>query len=240
MIGGITVDRHQILKETADLFDRDCKGCKKWMEAANQKHHRQAQDYCETKCSTGKRLLELGDFLTYGNPTRVARDLIKEVYQEEQELGLLDKDIIKKYKISKKGLWKRKVFWGLVTDKNKSKLHLITKQHYLFLKSEKKQPDWFICGKLGIHISTLKSYKRDWGVMNLYDVNTITEGPNGEEISFDSYMYYKSQGWTDSRLVVHWQISRTTMLRKKNAWRLCGYDVDKYTIQTGGTLADGN
>jgi hypothetical protein len=238
MIGGIILDRSQILKESGDLFDRDCKGCKKWMEAANQKHHRQAQEYCETKCSTGKRLLELGDHLSYGSPTKIGRDLIKEVYLEEQELGLMDKDIAKKHGISAKVLWRRKVFWGLTTIK--SKRHFITKEQYLSRK-EKKQPDWYIAEKVGLHINSLVLYKKSWGIKNTTDLNTITEGPNGEEISFDSFTYYKSLGWTDGELASHWGIGKSTLTRKKNAWKLCGYDVDKYNVYTiRGALADGN
>ena len=129
--------RAEILQKSAELIDENCKGCTKWKESGcQQKHHRAAQEYCEQKCEIGKKLMELGDFLTYGRPSKVARDLTKEVYMEEKENGLHDRQIQKKYKISNKALWKRKTFWGLITDVTKSKRHLITKKKYLEMKDD--------------------------------------------------------------------------------------------------------
>jgi hypothetical protein len=223
----IRMERSQILSETAKLFDENCKGCKKWTEAAKQKHHKKAQEYCERQCEIGKRLLELGDYLTYGHPSKVARDLIKEVYQEERDAGLLDKDIIQKYKISAKVLWLRKKFWGLSIDQS-SKMDLISKDQYLQWKDEGLS-DEYIAKKVGIFITTLKRYKNRWGIKHsAADINAIKEGPNGEEISAHTYLAYKDKDWTDDQILEHWLIGRTTLQRKKRAWRMAGYEIDKY------------
>jgi hypothetical protein len=224
-MGDKALNRTHILKETADLFDANCVGCKKWEIAAKQKHHKKAQEYCERQCDIGKRLMDLGDFLTYGRPTKTARDLIKEVYLEEREKGLFDKEIQKKYKINHAALVFRKRHWGLI--KNKSKRHLITKEQYLIFKAQRLSDEW-ICKKVGIHPSTLGEYKKSWEVKAGPDLNAIQEGPNGEEISAVTYLKYKGRGWSDDMIINHWMIGRTTLQRKKRAWRKAGYDIDLY------------
>jgi hypothetical protein len=220
------MERGEILDRTYDLYHGHCNGCTKWKAVGTKKYLKKVQDFCEKQCPVGRELLELGDRLTYGRPTKVGRSLIKDVYLEERESGLVDEEIAAKHGLSVKVLQYRKAFWGLITPPKEDQC---TKENYIQEKA-KGLPDEYIARKLGVHTSTLAGRKSRWGMKSdSRTVQVIAIGGNGEQITPENYIMHKKNGLTDDQIRDLWMIGRTTLQSKKKNWRKAGHNIDQYT-----------
>jgi len=209
------MERGEILDLSYDLYHKHCNGCTKWRIAGTKKHLKCVQDYCEKQCPIGRKLLELGDRLTYGRPTVKARALIKDVYLEEKAAGLLDRDIRKKYGIGEQLLIFRKKFWGVYQEDQ------CTKERYLREK-EKGLPDEYIAQKLGVGGTTLTERKLIWGINAEKVIN--------ENITPENYITHKKNGLRDKEIAKVWGIGMSTLRKRKRVWRGQGTPVDQYNL----------
>lgn len=221
------MEKGEILDRTYNLYHEHCDGCQKWKQAGTKKHLDKVQKFCNTKCPIGREILELGDRLVYGRPTRKGRSLIKEVYLEEIESGLSDGEICTKHGLSEKVLNFRKHFWGLIDP---PKEHRCTKENYIREKKENPfLPDIYISRILGVAPNTLARYKVKWGIRGSKSDKLIVTAENGDSITPGNYITYKQSGMIDEEIRALWGIGRTTLQVRKQQWRSEGYDVDCHT-----------
>lgn len=219
------MEKGEILDQIGDIYDEHCKGCEKWRVAAPYKHSSKADDFCNNKCNIGKRMQKLGDYLTYGRPTKVGRSLTKDVYLQETKNGLTDEQIAEKHGMTVHPLVFRKRYWKL--SKGPKRVDL-TKESYQEMKSQ-GLPDSYIAKKVGLHPSKLSERRAGWGISaDPKKVNLVERGENGEDINHDSYLSHKAAGLTDHEICELWGLGRVSLQRRKRNWRECGYDVDKY------------
>lgn len=210
-----TAEKKAIVKEIGSLEDRHCVGClqiKKWKKTHG---HYQAPKMCGTECEVGKRIRKLGDYISYGRPTTVARDLTEDVYQDHKEEGLTDTEIIKLHGCGTKTLKVRKKHWGLTKDNLKwSKLSV---DEYMQMRDDGIS-DELICYKLKWSPNTLKKFKERHGITT-EPVHWVKYTQEGKEITFELYQQQRGNFKTDKALCKHWGITTSKMDRLKKRWR---------------------
>lgn len=216
------MERGEIYDQTFNLYETHCKGCTGWQEVATRRVHKAAEEYCNNVCPIGRKMRDLGDLILFGRPVRTARELIKEVYLQEKESGLLDKDICKKYEISSDNLHTRKEHWNLVQRKGD---HFCTKENYLRYK-DKGFTDAYIAKKLKVNPSTLRAYKKKWEIKVPKTSQTIDIGVNGEHINVQTYLEHKRNGLRQYQIAKKWGVDNSVITRRLRKWRKENPEID--------------
>lgn len=210
------VNKKEIMIEIRDIEEKYCVDCPLIAQWRKDHGNYKAPLMCMTECKTGKRLQKLGDILTYGRPTRTARDLTEERYLELHEKGMTDAQIVKEYGIGSKTLKDRKRHWGI--KHCEEKWTTLPLRKYKEYRSEGLS-DVFICMILKWDPKTMIKFKKKHGLVNMRPLHHVTHTEDGREITPQLYKEDIKIHKTDIALSEAWGMNISTFQRAKRKWR---------------------
>lgn len=208
--------KREVILQIRDIEESNCVGCEKVKKWKKDLGNYQGSVKCMTDCAIGKQLQRLGDVLTYGRPTKAARELTDDKYLEHRDdQGMTDVEICKMYEIGSKTLKDRKRHWGLTKDQEKwTKLPVAD---YMQMR-EDGLSDELICMRLSWDRKTMDKFKKRHDI-KLKPLHHVTHTEDGHEITPELYHKDIQIHQTDRALAEAWGVNISTFERIKRKWR---------------------